>query len=241
METPGEKIRTHHRALAAEMAQHVAALAGTPSEHEIAALVRFLTQELLPHARGEERALYPAVEPLLKAHGTATATMSLDHEAIEGYIQRIVDTARARPQATAEERAAHDAQLARLLLPLQAIFELHLSKEERVYLPLFEQHLPPAEQERVFAAMHAPEEHDETTGVAPDTVLDVRQIAPRERHPLIFATFDRLRPGEAFVLVNDHDPKPLYYQFSFERSGQFTWEYLEQGPEVWRVRIGKTG
>jgi uncharacterized protein (DUF2249 family) len=68
--------------------------------------------------------------------------------------------------------------------------------------------------------------------------LDVRTIAPRERHPLIFATFDALRTGEAFLLVNDHDPKPLYYQFSAERQGQFSWEYLEQGPETWRVQVG---
>ena len=70
--------------------------------------------------------------------------------------------------------------------------------------------------------------------------IDVRTIAPRERHPLIFATFDALGAGEAFLLVNDHDPKPLYYQFSAERQGQFSWEYLEQGPETWRVRIGKS-
>ena len=71
------------------------------------------------------------------------------------------------------------------------------------------------------------------------TVLDVREIAPRTRHPLIFQTFDQLQPGAAFVLVNDHDPQPLYYQLSFERKDEFTWEYLEQGPEVWQVRICK--
>ncbi len=71
------------------------------------------------------------------------------------------------------------------------------------------------------------------------TILDVRQIVPRERHPLIFETFDGLRSGEAFVLVNDHDPKPLYYQFPHERDGQFGWEYLETGPDVWRVRVSK--
>jgi uncharacterized protein (DUF2249 family) len=70
--------------------------------------------------------------------------------------------------------------------------------------------------------------------------LDVRTIGPRERHPLIFATFDALESGGAFLLVNDHDPKPLYYQFSAERQGQFSWEYLEQGPETWRVRVGKS-
>ena len=42
-----------------------------------------------------------------------------------------------------------------------------------------------------------------------------------------------------FILLNDHDPKPLYYQFMFERPGQFTWDYVEQGPEAWQVRIGK--
>jgi uncharacterized protein (DUF2249 family) len=48
---------------------------------------------------------------------------------------------------------------------------------------------------------------------APSTTVDVRTIIPRERHPLIFNTFRGLAPGEAFLLVNDHDPKPLYYQF----------------------------
>ena len=40
------------------------------------------------------------------------------------------------------------------------------------------------------------------------------------------------------VLVNDHDPKPLYYQFA-ERAGAFTWQPLEEGPEVCRIAIGK--
>ncbi len=70
-------------------------------------------------------------------------------------------------------------------------------------------------------------------------VLDVRAMAPRIRHPKIFEAFDALRPGEAFVLVNDHDPKPLFYQFQAERAGGFRWTYTDQGPEVWRVEIGK--
>jgi len=73
------------------------------------------------------------------------------------------------------------------------------------------------------------------------TRIDVRSIAPRERHPLIFGTFDRLAAGEALLLVNDHDPKPLFYQFQAESKGGFTWDYLESGPEVWRVKIGKPG
>ncbi len=72
------------------------------------------------------------------------------------------------------------------------------------------------------------------------STLDVRKVPPAQRHPLIFQAFDALQPGEAFMLVNDHDPKPLYYQFKFEKEGQFTWDYVEQGPEVWRVQVGKT-
>jgi len=70
--------------------------------------------------------------------------------------------------------------------------------------------------------------------------LDVREVAPRERHPMIFETFDRLQPGEAFILVNDHDPMPLFYQFQAERAGQVTWDPQEQGPERWAIRIGKS-
>ena len=78
----------------------------------------------------------------------------------------------------------------------------------------------------------------------PDTAndsiqLDVRVIPPREKHPTIFLTFDALESGEHFVLINDHDPFPLRYQFQAERAGQFDWEYLEQGPTVWRVRISR--
>jgi len=72
------------------------------------------------------------------------------------------------------------------------------------------------------------------------TTIDVRFIPPRERHPLIFQTFDALQPGELFLLVNDHAPTPLYYQFLHERANQFTWEYVQEGPEVWQVRIGRT-
>lgn len=69
--------------------------------------------------------------------------------------------------------------------------------------------------------------------------IDVRTIIPRERHPLLFETFDGLAVGETFELVNDHDPKPLYYQFMAERPGQLEWTYLEEGPETWRVVLGK--
>ena len=72
-------------------------------------------------------------------------------------------------------------------------------------------------------------------------VLDVREMPPRVRHPKIFETFDALAPGASFLLVNDHDPKPLFYQFQFERPKTFGWRYLEEGPETWRVELTKLG
>lgn len=72
-----------------------------------------------------------------------------------------------------------------------------------------------------------------------ETILDIRTLLPMQRHPLIFDQFEALEKDESFVLVNDHDPKPLFYQFQAERTDQFAWEYLEQGPEAWRVRIGR--
>lgn len=69
--------------------------------------------------------------------------------------------------------------------------------------------------------------------------IDVRTISPPARHPLIFGTFDALAAGEAFEIVNDHDPLPLYFQFERSRLGQFEWHYLESGPQRWHVRIGR--
>lgn len=69
--------------------------------------------------------------------------------------------------------------------------------------------------------------------------IDVRTLPGPQRHPLIFKTFESLQPGEALELINDHDPFPLQNQFNFMKRGQYSWDYLEQGPSVWRVRIGR--
>ncbi len=72
------------------------------------------------------------------------------------------------------------------------------------------------------------------------TTLEVRSLILAGRHQKIFETYDGLAVDDKFVLVNDHDPKPLYYQFDAEHNGEFSWRYIEQGPQVWRVEIGRT-
>ncbi len=67
--------------------------------------------------------------------------------------------------------------------------------------------------------------------------LDVRSLPPAQRHQLIFSTLDQLEAGRAVTLVNDHDPLPLRYQLEATRGDAFTWDYLEQGPKTWKVKI----
>ncbi len=68
-------------------------------------------------------------------------------------------------------------------------------------------------------------------------VLDLRPIMPFERHELIFQKWDALKPGETLKIINDHDPKPLHYQFEAEYKGQYEWEYEQQGPKDWIAKI----
>ena len=70
--------------------------------------------------------------------------------------------------------------------------------------------------------------------------FDVRPYPPAKRHDMVFNAFDELKPGEAFVFINDHDPKPLYYQMEAESNEPFKWEYLETMPREWKVKVTKT-
>lgn len=72
------------------------------------------------------------------------------------------------------------------------------------------------------------------------TPLDLRQVSTSERDTLIFERFAQLQPGQALELINDQDPQALNSQFQTHAAGQFNWSYLEQGPAVWRVALGKT-
>lgn len=74
-------------------------------------------------------------------------------------------------------------------------------------------------------------------GVDLSEELDLRPIPRPERHPLIFAKFDLLEEGSSFRLLNDHDPVPLHRQFESIRPGQASWEYIERGPSLFRIRI----
>ena len=69
--------------------------------------------------------------------------------------------------------------------------------------------------------------------------VNATEYPPQLKHKVIFETFNSLKPSESMLLINDHDPVPLRYQFESMHPGTFTWEYLEQGPTTFRVKISK--
>lgn len=69
--------------------------------------------------------------------------------------------------------------------------------------------------------------------------LDVRVIPPRDKHPTIHQRLGRLAVGEILTILNDHDPRPLRFELEADYPQTYGWEYLESGPETWRVAIRK--
>lgn len=68
--------------------------------------------------------------------------------------------------------------------------------------------------------------------------LDVRAVEPKHRFERIMGAYEGLGDGEALRLVVDHDPKCMYYTLKATRGDEtFRFEYLESGPETWRVDV----
>lgn len=231
----GKTLRDDHARIRRELAENVRRALDRGTRDDLNALLALLQGELLAHARAEQEDLYPAVDLLVRDHGRATATMQIDHEKIAEQVTHVAEAVeRLRTEHERMPRMEARTELREALLRLDTLLEVHLEKEERVYVPLIERHLSSAEQEQLLGRFREAER--ETT---PSDELDVRHVAARERHPLIFAAFDRLPIGGGFTIVSDHDPRPLSYQFAAERPNAFSWEYLERGP-VWRVRVTRT-
>jgi uncharacterized protein (DUF2249 family) len=129
---------------------------------------------------------------------------------------------------------ASSSEAARIGAMIAGALEVYLRIEEFVLTALADP--PGIEHPVVDADPHTPV--GEEVDVAP-AVIDVRQIARGGRHPRVLARYARLAPGEAFILVNSHDPKPLRREFESIHPGAFSWDYLQTGPEEWRVRIGR--
>jgi uncharacterized protein (DUF2249 family) len=70
--------------------------------------------------------------------------------------------------------------------------------------------------------------------------LDVRPVEPKYRFDTIMGVYDALEAGEAMELIVDHNPECMYYTLlATHGAAAFGFEYLENGPETWRVSCRK--
>jgi uncharacterized protein (DUF2249 family) len=219
-----EAIRAHHSQLSEQLNERVTAVAGAvaarqPHGAAVAGLIAYITAEVLPHAAAEETTIYPAAA----AHADLAATvdaMTAEHKTLSAAAARLAGLS---DGAVAAEQAERIAEL----------FTSHAAKENDILLPAL------VRDENVDLGALLSEMHHHAEHASPDPDLDVRDFPPARRHAAIFEAYHALAPGAGFILVNDHDPKPLRYQFEAEHAGQFTWDSLEAGPLAWRIRIGR--
>jgi uncharacterized protein (DUF2249 family) len=246
-------VEQHHAELAGALQLRVEALLRIAAEetgagwgHEADHLVDWCRETLLPHAAGEEQTLYAAAYHRPEAR-LLVESMVKEHSAIRGLVDEIA-------VATTPLAAAADARA------LQVLFASHVEKENTVILPLLAS-APDVSLADLLAGLHelagGSEEHQDhqdhqkqgahdgrleghhcgcgevDAGGYPE--LDARAVPHAIRHATIFGALDGVRPGAGMVLVAPHDPKPLLAQVEQRDPGAFSVEYLERGPQAWRL------
>jgi len=245
-----EAVKDHHAQLAGALAVQVEALIDAATRGDLPgagvaaeALVGWCQAELIPHALAEEQAMYP------KAHEDPRARLLVD--AMLAEHRDLIGLVEAVQHATGPVRAAASAQALRIL------FDSHLVKENEQILPLLAGSGEVSLAD-ILGGMHellGGHDHDESAvteskggcggqcgcgeqdpaGVLPE--LDARAVPHAIRHATIFGALDSVGPGSGMVLVAPHDPLPLLAQLEERSPGVFSVDYLEQGPEAWRVRF----
>ncbi len=69
--------------------------------------------------------------------------------------------------------------------------------------------------------------------------LDARIIPHAIRHGAVIGAFSQVRQGKAMVLAAPHNPLPLLNQLAEIEGDALEVSYLEEGPDVWRLRLGR--
>lgn len=67
--------------------------------------------------------------------------------------------------------------------------------------------------------------------------LDTRVIPHAIRHATIFGALEGLSAGKGILLVANHNPLPLLAQLDQRSPGKFTVDYVENGPELWKLSM----
>ncbi|MGB8651904.1 MAG: DUF2249 domain-containing protein [Mycobacteriales bacterium] len=241
-----EAVEQHHAQLAGELAHRVEVLVAAASAQDgaltaaaTAELAGWCERELVPHAQAEETSLYGAARDKPEAR-LLIEGMLAEHELITGLVRSLTTT----PDPV---RTAADARA------LQVLFESHLAKENQLVLPLLVAD-PGVSVAALLAGMHeilggGREDTEQLT--APHSCgcgeqdapgfpeLDARAVPHAIRHATVFGALDAVQPGGGLVLVAPHDPLPLLKQVEQRSPGVFRVDYLERGPEAWRLSFSR--
>jgi len=188
------------------------------------------------HHLREEEVLFPALE----RHGVVEppSIMKLDHVEFRQRKHELHQVAALGSKLPFEEFKSRVLEAGNFLTQELAS---HIFKEDNILYQIALQVLSAQEWEEIKVGCDkigyccfTPGDHAKKASIVE---LDLRPLPPPQRHQKIFAAWEGLKPGEALRIINDHDPKPLRYQFAAEYAGHHAWEYEQQGPKDWQVKI----
>ncbi|MFJ1540926.1 DUF2249 domain-containing protein [Micromonospora chalcea] len=250
-----QAVVRHHAQLAADLDRHVGNLLTAADQGDAAGalrhrdeLLRWLRDELLPHAHAEEDSLYAAAGE--RAEGALLVRGMLDeHQAITGLVAEL-------------ETGNRPIRLAGTARALAALFAVHLAKENDLVVPLLVD-AADVSLAKLLEGMHdllgssegpngggcggggcgcggdrAPADAPAPT-LTIDPRLDVRQLPHDQRHARVLAALEALPAGGALVLVAPHAPRPLLAEVAARYGDGMTSEWLQDGPDVWQIRLSR--
>lgn len=243
-----EAVEAHHAQMSGALALRVetviaAARAGRGADEQACSeLVHWCRSELVPHALAEESTLYAAAGKRPEGRLLVEAMLA-DYQ----LIRSLIDDLEQASDAVTAAVSAH---------ALRVLFGSHLSKENEQLLPLLVG-APDVSVADLLGQLHeltrnsdGDVDHAHVAADASEHTcqcneaeasalpeLDAREIPHAIRHATIFGALDGLAVGRGLVLVAPHDPLPLLAQLEGRSPGAFKIDYLQKGPQAWRLSM----
>lgn len=119
-------------------------------QRELQVAHEFLAQQLIPHAIGEDKVLYPLVARYMGSSG-ATDLMSYEHTQVVALTRRL--------ESMLSADAQDEPSLREVLYGLYWLVSQHFAKEEMFFLPVLRAHLTAEDDDEAAHAMHRAHEH----------------------------------------------------------------------------------